>query len=951
MAMRGSQHHRGRKGLQNARELRIRVAESTCASKIALAVLAPLLLVACIALAACVDPAGERPAAAPSPSPSRTPDAAAVPLVSARAMPTPSPAPEPDREPHDYRVEDLEFSTVAKTPKFHEVEFTARIVNHGGHEGLIPIAVEASLDGGERETVKVIDRAIAGADATVTVIRSLGPGTHRFELAVGGAVESISFEVAAADLEVNIGPYRKTERSGWVTVPVMISNRGGATAEFVQIYGTLQPVPYPTHAIATEVGTLAPGATKTVEIRVRPVAFPVGQRLHITAGSRSLESDPANNSAERGFTILLDHLSIDVSQLPGITYVKQRAQTRFRFSVDNSGRSPSGEFWAGFLDRGAVGSLSELSEAIEGLPQCSAELSSACWWGNKSTSIDVGERRLIDVIVPLDAGAHELIAFVGGPGYRAPLQDNMITELNVVVPPQPAVTILADLRANVRGYWSDGTANVEVVASITNVGYRKLEGAQRVELACRRPQVLELRCQHAASIEFADGFGPAEFRTTVRVPMGEPTEFVLSAGESRLAAFLFAVPERVLAVDRYIWDCYRSRGGSDVWTSIGPIGCSGWLTDGVSKWWQDRPVTVWSTGRPEYRAVLASVLDEFEPLLNLEFQHVADKADADLRAYVGVPGASAVEAGLGEYCTKAGGCASWDVDHATGIIRSGVIGAWHFERTALPSQFIKAIAHEVLHAMLGIYHRPTFDALLGAPVSVSDVALIRLNSDPLIEPGLTMAQVRNLIVLNDELLDPAPTSPYETIWRASLKFQQAGSAKFSLSGDWIGNGCEFGSIAPSIYEVAGFLPDQPRLARLSTGDQHFWHVDGRYWEFSNDEWVPITEHDVAAQSGWLHRLTDPISLLHAASAYGSAETFAVSESDSSMQILTGDSVPVPGSWHPITDAALLLDPESLALVGYEMTRSISETCSLRLKSVDGEYGAAPDLPQAISMLN
>ena len=441
-----------------------------------------LLLVACIALTACTEPAKERPAATPSPSPSPTADAVSAPLVSAPNSPTPSPA--PDREPHDYRVEDFEYSTVEKTPKFHEVEFAARIVNRGGSEGPVPISVEAALGGGERETVKVFDRAIAGTDSNLIVTRRLGPGVHRFELAVGESVESISVEVGAADLEVDIRPYRKTERPGQVTVPVMISNRGDAAAEHVQIYGTWQPVPFPTHAITTDVGTLAPGATKTVEIRIRPVATPERQRLHIVAGSRSLESDPADNSAERVFAILLDHLAIDVSQLPGITYVKQQAQTRFRFLVDNSGEIPSGEFWAGVLDRGAVDSLSELAEAIEGLPQCSAELASGCWWGTKSTSIEVGERRLIDVVVPLDPGTHELIAFVGGPGYGAPLQGNMISEFKVVVPPPPRVAILADLQANVRGYWSDGTADIQVRATLINHGFDPALDLQQVRITC-----------------------------------------------------------------------------------------------------------------------------------------------------------------------------------------------------------------------------------------------------------------------------------------------------------------------------------------------------------------------------------------------------------------------------------------------------------------------------------
>ena len=920
VAMRGSCHHPRLKGLQNACELRIRVADSTRASKIALAVLALLLLVAC------TEPVGERPTATPSPSLSLTPDAVSAPLVSAPNSPTPSPA--PDREPHDYRVEDVDYSTVAKTPKFHEVEFTARIVNHGGSEGPVPIAVEASLDGGEHETVKVINRAIAGADADLIVTRRLRPGAHRFELAAGESVESISLEVAAADLAVNIGPFLKTERSGWVKVPVMISNRGDATAEYVQTFGTWQPAPLLGATFDTEVGTLAPGATTTVEFEVRPAAFPERQRFYIIAGSRSLESDPADNSAERVFTIFLDYLAIDVSQLPGITYVKQRAQTRFRFLVENSGEIPSGEFWAGFFDRDVVGSISELSEAIKGLPQCAAELSSGCWRGTKSTSVNAGERRFIDVVVPLVPGTHSLIAFVGGPGYRGPLQGNMISELKVVVPPQPPVAILADLQANVRGYWSDGTANVELSGTVTNVGSQALRDPILISLACQSSGIIVPGCEGTFTITLANGFGPNPLPLpTLNVPMGSELEIELEIGDLARRSILVAVPERILGVDRHIWECFQERGSSS--TSYFSERCSGMFQPVINKWDQSKPVKIWATGRSDYRPWIHSAVEEYFPLLGLDHEFVENESEADLRAYIGVPKSMAEEIGLN--CTTAYGCANWDTN-AEGVTYAGRIVVWS-QDIELPRP---AVAHELLHAMVPIYHRHTPGSFMNFRISRGNRALLALNAHPLVKPGMSMAQVRELIVLNDELLDPRGPDNYELIWRVGrvlttseayrhrVRFRTCGGA-FSewgtLEADTTGGG----------------------ERRWDVGETKFRWDSGDSWHWSEGAWHK-QEDDVGwtLAAGWWN-IADAWEVLRKAIRWGELEAGANSNalepltvtarSDGRVTISTtiGDYV---GS-HTID---LTVDETTFELLAYRVTvKPGTSACPVEVEAVDGQY--------------
>ena len=224
---------------------------------------------------------------------------------------------------------------------------------------------------------------------------------------------------------------------------------------------------------------------------------------------------------------------------------------------------------------------------------------------------------------------------------------------------------------------------------------------------------------------------------------------------------------------------------------------------------------------PSTCGVLDLVLAEYSPIVGLEFEQVAEQNRADIKAYMGLPSSSASDLGL-QACADFGGCAIPSTNQSTGVASAATIVAWHFDWIPEPEQFIKAIAHEVLHAIVTVGHRPTPDALMGEPVSPGDLEMIRLNSHALVRPGMNMAQVRELIVLSDELLDPPEPGVYESLWRTAEGFQRAGSARFELTGDWIGN-CGFPAFGPADYRVTGYSHAHSQFAHFGAGDLDIWN--------------------------------------------------------------------------------------------------------------------------------
>ena len=188
------------------------------------------------------------------------------------------------------------------------------------------------------------------------------------------------------------------------------------------------------------------------------------------------------------------------------------------------------------------------------------------------------------------------------------------------------------------GYWSDGTADVTVSATLRNDGDLQVDAPQTITSACTPATE---GCHQEITLALPDGYRPASASFTIRAPMGVTT-VMFGYGDGKSLTLDVDVPERILGVARDLWECYSDRVVNGQFLG----GCGGWQSPTVQKWLNDVPVKVWATGDTTHIAVLETVLTELAPVLDLEFVWVSSEEEADLKAFVGVPRSRASEIGF-----------------------------------------------------------------------------------------------------------------------------------------------------------------------------------------------------------------------------------------------------------------------------------------------------------------
>ena len=440
--------------------------------------------------------------------------------------------------------------------------------------------------------------------------------------------------------------------------------------------------------------------------------------------------------------------------------------------------------------------------------------------------------------------------------------------------PEPRAVLVLEADAVIDGYWSDGAADVTVSATLRNDGDLQVGAPQTIAATCTTATGTVEGCDQEITLTLPDGHSPTATNFTIRVPMGVTT-VMFGYGDGKSLTLDVEVPERILGVARDLWDCYSHRppGGVEINGEIF-AGCGGWRSPTVRKWLNDVPVKVWATGDPSYLAILEAVLAELAPTLALEFERVGSEDQADLRAYMGIQRSDAPELGFAEWTDNGGFAGS---SPGSGETTSGYFVVWQLddpERFRSPSDIVRSITnHEALHALVPIGHSTRPASIMGGSSlnkpSPRDLELIRLNSHRLVRPGMTMEQVRQLIVLNDELLDaPQATleeqhDPLDLIWRAYVALAEADSASFRLSGGWMDRACPYtfgvrrGPIEVTIGDFRPF-EDDPALIYLNLQPTQFFirytRGDGwNHWQLTeNGTWQRVEREVVVdASSYWL----------------------------------------------------------------------------------------------------
>ena len=507
--------------------------------------------------------------------------------------------------------------------------------------------------------------------------------------------------------------------------------------------------------------------------------------------------------------------------------------------------------------------------------------------------------------------------------------------------PIPAVSLVLDTDTTVVGYWLDGTADTEVVVSLRNTGGYGYHEGVRVSVTCPGTLTDAPGCDDELSLSLKDGYGPARGSFILRLPMGQ-RDIELSYGDDSFAVTI-DVPKRILGVERHLWECYADREPiPDPWqTGAYLYGCSGWASPTVVKWLNDVPVKVWATGDSQYIETLDEVLKELSPVLSLDFVWVEAEADADFRAFVGVKREDVDHLGFAPSSVDWGGFANVEV--SSGEARSGYMVVWLFEEERADELFKSYIIHEALHALVPMAHSVRPISVMGGgglnKWSRRDEQLMRLNSYYLIRPGMTMQEVRDLIVFRDDLLDglgpETVTDPLEMVWRAYESLDDADSAGFNLTGGWTDRTCirPFGiRRGPVKFRIGKFRRWRNEPALLYFND----HVNEFYTQWSESDWNwihhgrpldgdwrPISWADIHGMTSWmvwngkLHRA------IRSVIADSTADDLVVNETDDGnirLHIRMDDSYIHVFDWQregfESLDFTLELDQQTLEIRGY-----------------------------------
>ena len=572
----------------------------------------------------------------------------------------------------------------------------------------------------------------------------------------------------------------------------------------------------------------------------------------------------------------------------------------------------------------------------------------------------------------------------------APAHTPTPTPTSIPTPtPAPSVELVLDADASVDGYWSDGTANVEVTALLRNDGEQSFNAPLPIFVTCSPNTGKVADCGRELSMTLTDGFGPVSETFTLRLPMGK-VSLSFDSAEDGTITIPFNVPERILGVDREVWRCFSDTSEIDkpwmVRHGLG-VGCGGWTEDWVLKWWQTEPLKVWIQGQDSWVKEFLVVLDELSPVLNLSFERTQNEDEADIVAYIGVPRIPGGD--LDETCWEGAlGCAKVKIRFEEriyyGQIRVHNDGTdREFADLDVSTQWAMRLVmlHEAIHALTWMQHRsepgsvmlpgitlltplPTGEGIsaraIGRGINPMDEALLRLHAHPLVEPGMAFQELGNMIVFNDELLDPQPRgqlASWKIVKNAYDSMREVGSAQFTIRTSSAGCNPDFGW---ANYEVANITPTSTefRWVKLQNGSNavftiHSWPGNTEYWSSSEGDWQQVSQSEFAGlTAGWRSELVDPHSLLTTAlysANWDEAELIEGSDGLTTLRLTLDLGSAMLSHLVKSADVVLTVDPDTFALVGYQAAWSLADqNCKLHhVEARDGQLTANFEFPSDI----
>ena len=806
-----------------------------------------------------------------------------------------------------------------------EVGFEFEVTNAGdpgdADSGIVLIAI----DGEGAETIATVEALSPGSSTLVSHSRPINPGRHQVVIDVGGVRETLEFSVNSPDLVLS-SVVEPAFGDNSAAFRFRLENVGDQLASGVTLLADWVPVAEPDGGgtqgeLAVPLGfeSLAPGSSQeiTFEAEIRPGRY----SLNVVAGTRTVEAVSANNRVE--FELGVDYVDIVTTAVS--VFADDWTRTGegvvdIEISVENRGLVPSGPTEFGVI--------------------CGPGADPECGQQFDLPAIPVGSARSERVSLRLPAGRHQLRVFAGSGEDSYLWGPDNVAEVEIEVPPQPAQKLIQQYEWNLIGYLPNGNAKVEVNSLLRNAGSDPIQSPVEFAVSCLQSGLVVPNCGTQSSIDLTDGFGPNESALEVVVPMGAQLQTALH-GE-RNSATEFTVPQRILGVEQFVWDCYNDRPGA------GRLGCAGWDAPTVTKRTNGQAITYWATGDPDYIALLEEMIAQVSESLGLEFEPSASRDEANLLAFMGAPKAVATDLGWGS-CVNGDGCASTNVED--GSITSGALGVWHqggLEDVQVRDGVRTALLRDLIHATTAIQARYTLDASIGSRFKASflETEMLRLNSHPLVEPGMPMSAVRELVVFRDQLLEPVAPSDYGVAYRvihsAIEEVSDAGSVRFVLTGRGSG-ACFADDFGPAVYEIGDFGDAQaaitgfqfPNFVRFVWGGYDYVIDRGAYaFAREGDQWRQVDLQAPFLATTWWEGQSGLYSLLGNFLRVTEPANVKVSIRPDNRMTLWA----VLGGERATKTMSFTVDIETNRIIEYSIETDIFGICEMSTYATSGQYG-------------
>lgn len=825
--------------------------------------------------------------------------------------------------------------------------FTVVVSNVGNARRGFDTPLTATIDDGAPQEVSAAPPLNAGDSSQLLFNLHLTPGRQQIRVQVDESISIIAMEILASDVVLSTVAYQVVGE-GLVEFTVKATNAGAVPTGPITIV-----------ADAKVVGTIPPlqdGEEGNLEFQVE---LPAGEHtVTVNAAPDDREVNTLNNDAV--FNIKVDYVALVIEPLAQSTKGFTRsggANVSLGFKVQNLGVAPSGDFTVAFQCK------NDPDQLCEGSTQVASLLPGGQFQGT------------IDAVLPQGTVNLELYAGKLEHDYR--LGHDNVETVTVEVPIQPPVDLVFEVPdPEITGYYADGSAQVNVTATLVNNGSDPVNNLRDVLISCRQDGQIVAGCGTVLALELDDGYGPTSASETFKVPTGN-VSLILDGGDVNGAAEI-SVPKRITFIDRETWDCFADSS----WSSTFPRGnCGGQDSTTIEKWQNDQIIKFWANGDDRYVDVLEDVLADLASELGILYDWVREENDADVVAHVGLTIEQAKSAGFIE-CEGLWGCSSTTAA-SDGSIDSALLVVYQnteepYASLGLTSDVVQyGLTHHLVKVLAPLNYRNVPDSVMSIDTSLrtpdlspSDIDIIDLIRHELVAPGATVSEIRDLVIFREELVDSTETPTFtnlDLIARARKVLHNSGTALYELTGNWAGGECDTSRprFGPAQVTFGEFSGNRSRSYRMVTENEQWMHLVSadrqmqEYWDGSGRRWRNADvadEQKLISSTAWSPEFGDPLVILASMLWFGRESQISIVRSDDAERVLAielsnGFANPEWATRSRLDIKNITIDVETYVIQSFEAVWEFTVrglACSQFQIEADLEsYGGELDIPDDI----